>query len=305
MARFVQTEDAAVSTLRDTLRTPSQLIPVDTIRIASYNVRNLFGPTAKDPTTAAQSAALGQVIARIGADVFVFAEVENVAAIKSVFQKHVNPKLDSADRYDAFVCIGGNDRRGINVALVTRLSVRGATTFRDREFDGTVSPTSTRGKAAKFSRDLLGVHIQPTPDARTSFLYFAAHLKSKIGGPVADRKRQLEAEEIVDIFTRPPFGCDPFIDQRMLLSGDFNAEADGSEIATLKKSRLVDVFEKVADNHTYPTRLPKRKYPSTRLDYLFASAALAPKISDCCVDRRSPADEASDHYPIAATLRVI
>jgi endonuclease/exonuclease/phosphatase family metal-dependent hydrolase len=51
--------------------------------------------------------------------------------------------------------------------------------------------------------------------------------------------------------------------------------------------------------------LPKRRYPSTRLDYLFASAAMKPRVSRLQIRRDEPADAASDHYPISAAVRVV
>ncbi|MGB8639192.1 MAG: endonuclease/exonuclease/phosphatase family protein, partial [Pseudolabrys sp.] len=178
-------------------------------------------------------------------------------------------------------------------------SVRGKMSFSDREFG------SMEERATRFSRDLLGVKIQATPDADSSFLYFAGHLKSKIGGERAEEKRRIEAGEVINILTEPTFGNQPFMDQKLLFAGDMNDDPDSAVIDVLKGGGLDDLFAEVTPNDTFPTTLSKQRYPSTRLDYLFASAAMKPRVSRLQIRRDEPADEASDHYPISAAVRVV
>jgi len=290
--------------LLQTLRRPSQLRAVPEIRIASYNAYNLFDKESERAASAAQMRALGSVILGIRPHVIAFAEVENEQVIRRLFSTYVNSELDDDDKYDGFVCLAGNDKRGINVALVTKLSIRGVMTFHDREFDS--SPDT---QSVKFSRDLLGVDIQITDKSEDRYIHFAAHLKSKIGGQAAAEKRGMEATEIAGIFTEGAFGRTPFIDQPMLLTGDMNDDPDSAVIETLSASGLADMFAGEANANSYPTRIhegkkKKHKYPPTRLDYLFASPSMASRLSNLKVHRKGAADKASDHYPISATLRV-
>jgi endonuclease/exonuclease/phosphatase family metal-dependent hydrolase len=288
-----------VQQLRDVLRRPAELPRRAEITVASYNVYNLFGESAERPKPEEQLDALGEMILKLDADMISFAEVENVEALKSLFRSRVNKELEGDDKYDTFICVPANDPRGINVAMATRLSVRGKMSFSDREF----GPMEER--ATRFSRDLLGVKIQATPDADASFLYFAGHLKSKIGGESAESKRRMEASEVISILTEPTFGDQPFMGQRLLFAGDMNDDPDSAVIDVLKDGGLDDLFAAVTPNDTYPTNLPKRRYPSTRLDYLFASAAMKPRVSRLQIRRDEPADAASDHYPISAAVRVV
>jgi endonuclease/exonuclease/phosphatase family metal-dependent hydrolase len=288
-----------VSRLRDVLRRPAELARRAEITVASYNVYNLFGEDAERPKPEEQLDALGEMILKLNADIISFAEVENLETLKSLFQSRVNKKLEGDDKYDAFICVPANDPRGINVAMATRLSVRGKMSFSEREF-GPIDERATR-----FSRDLLGVKIQATPDAESSFLYFAGHLKSKIGGKSAEEKRRMEAGEVIGILTEPTFSDRPFMDQKLLFAGDMNDDPDSAVIGVLRGGGLDDLFAAVTPNDTYPTNLPKRKYPSTRLDYLFASAAMKPRVSGQRIRRDDPADAASDHYPISAVVSVV
>ena len=283
--------------LRKTLRLPKDLKKRSRIRVASYNVYNLFGEGADTPKPEEELEALGEMILGLDADLISFAEVDGIDTLKELFQTRVNPKLKENDKYDAYLCIPANDRRGINVALATRLSVRGKMSFSDREFE-------RDGKAIKFSRDLLGAMIQATPNPAHSFLYFAGHLKSKIGGDSAEEKRRLEATEVINILSESTFGG-PFLSQPLLLAGDLNDDPDSPVIDVLKGGPLADLFESVKPNTTYPTELPKRKRPPTRLDYLFASDAMKAKMTDLTIHREEPADQASDHYPISAVMQLL
>jgi endonuclease/exonuclease/phosphatase family metal-dependent hydrolase len=165
--------------------------------------------------------------------------------------------------------------------------------FQDREFG------DLEAKAKKFSRDLLGVELYATSAYR--FLFFVAHLKSKLGGDKAAEKRALEAKEIRSILEGPVFGGESFIHQPMILAGDMNDDPDAEVIDILRgkgKMALKDILEDLDDNYTYPTH---KKYPKTRLDYIFASKSI--QIERCAIHRDEPAAEASDHYPVSATIK--
>ncbi len=305
MSTFTMVERPELQeSLLQVLRRPHELRDVGSIVIASYNAYNLFDEKSETPTPREQMKALAEVILTLNPDVIAFAEVQNEGVIRSLFRRYVNPELEPRDKYDGFVCLAGNDRRGINVALVTRLSVRGTLTFHDREFDASDSKTPV-----KFSRDLLGVKIQITPNPAHSYLHFAAHLKSKIFGERAEIKRGMEASEIVNILTEATFAPTPFIGQDVIVTGDMNDDPDTRVINLFKDGQLTDTLASVQPNHTYPTKIHAetpghRKYPDTRLDYLFASPSMAARLSELTIHRTAAADRASDHYPISAVMRV-
>ena len=83
---------------------------------------------------------MGESILKLNADIISFAEVEDVETLKSLFRSRVNKELEGDDNYDAFICVPANDPRGINVAMATRLSVRGKMSFSDREFGSMEEP---------------------------------------------------------------------------------------------------------------------------------------------------------------------
>jgi endonuclease/exonuclease/phosphatase family metal-dependent hydrolase len=301
---------ARIEPLTEVLARPGELPDVETFRIAAYNVHNLFGPDPdvysqrpSPPATDEQLDALGEMIRNLDADAIAFEEVQNEKVLANLFRTRVNPRIrDRAYRFSTFVCIPSRDPRGINVALATRLAVNGSLTFHDREF-GALDERPTR-----FSRDLLGVDLFATPTYR--FLFFVAHLKSKMGGAPSQTKREIEATEIRTIVDTPQFGAgQPYIQQDMVVCGDMNEDPGQEPIEILKGKNggapLRDVLED--GGPTYPTHT---RYRKTRLDYMFASPSI--RIEGATVHRDDVdtnvdievARTASDHFPVSATVRV-
>ena len=303
MAFTVERNIAQVQMLSDVLVRPGELPDVPDIRIASYNAHNLFGDAPDvhssrpdPPASDEQLDALGDVILDLDADAIAFQEVQNEKILGELIRTRVNPKIaDRQYRFTSFVCIPARDPRGINVALATRLAVNGTLTFHDRDF----GPLDER--AVRFSRDLLGVELFATKVYR--FLFFVAHLKSKLGADHGVGKRALETTEIRTILEEPQFGGNPYIKQDMLLCGDMNDEPESDAIATLKGSgstQLLDVLGHLESAVSFPTH---RRYRKTRLDYILASQSLDIRDPKIHTDAEAAA-EASDHYPVSATIKV-
>ncbi|PYR57965.1 MAG: hypothetical protein DMF85_12170 [Acidobacteria bacterium] len=303
MAIDVERNAAPVQRLESVLVRPGELPDVPEFRIASYNAYNLFGDRPdinssrpNPPAPEEQLDALAEVILDLDADAIAFQEVQNEQTLAELFRSRVNPKIKEKEyRFTSFVCIPARDPRGINVALATRLAVNGTLTFHDREF----GPLDER--AARFSRDLLGVELFATKAYR--FLFFVAHLKSKLGADHGVAKRGLETGEIRTILETPQFGGNAFIAQDLVLCGDMNDDPDSAAVATLKgngTTRLIDVLGELRPSMSFPTH---NRYKKTRLDYILASPTLA--ISDPKIHTdEDAAPEASDHYPVSATVKV-
>jgi endonuclease/exonuclease/phosphatase family metal-dependent hydrolase len=297
---------ARVENLTDVLTRRAELREARSFRIGAYNVYNLFG-AAPDvyssqpnrPAPEEQLDALGKMILDLDADAIAFEEVQNEKILSDLFRTRVNPVLKSQRErpFESFVLVPAGDKRGINVALATRLAVNGTMTFHDREF----GPDSEA--AVRFSRDLLGVELYATPTYR--FLFFVAHLKSKIGGAAAEAIRGVEAEQIRSILEEPVFGSDrTFITQDTILAGDMNDDPGTRAIRILEgsagKPPLRDVFATVEPNYTFPTH---KRYAKTRLDFIFTSPTI--QVESPVIHRDNPAaGKASDHYPISVTVTI-
>ena len=299
-------DEAQVENLTNVLTRREELRDVPSFRIGAFNLYNLFGKRRdvnsqrpSSPTGKKRLDALGQMILDLDADAIAFEEVQNERVLSDLFRSRVNPELKRQRKrpFESFVLIPARDPRGINVALATRLAVNGAMTFHDREF----GPRTKR--PTRFSRDLLGVELYATRNYR--FLFFVAHLKSKIGGKSSEAKRRLEAKEIRAILEEPVFGSQQtYIQQDMILAGDMNDDPGTRVIKVLEgepgKGRLRDVLADVEPNFTFPTH---NRYKKTRLDFIFTSPSI--RVESPTIHRDNPAAAAaSDHYAVSANVTV-
>jgi endonuclease/exonuclease/phosphatase family metal-dependent hydrolase len=302
----VSANTAQIERLDEILKRPAELKYVSEFRIGTYNVHNLFGDredvhsaNPDPPSTPEHLHALGKMIVDLDADVIAFQEVQNEKILGKLFRTYVNPTLRKRgeDTFTTFVCVPARDPRGINVALATRLAVRGTLTFHDYEFG------SLDDKAVRFSRDLLAVETFVTPKYR--FLFFVAHLKSKLGGDPADEKRAIEASEIRELLEQPVFGGAPYIQQDLVLAGDMNDDPESTVIEILRgdprNHGLCDLLEKTEPRFTYPTHTRR---PKTQLDFMFASPSMVSRVTEVKIHREEPAAVASDHYPASATIQL-
>ena len=160
---------ARVESLTEVLTRRAEMRDLPSFRLAAYNVYNLFGALtdvySRQPNRAAppeQLDALGKMIVDLDADAIAFEEVQNEKILSDLFRTRVNPVLTREGQrpFESFVLVPARDKRGINVALATRLAVNGTMTFHDREF----GPETE--SAMRFSRDLLGVELYATPTYR-------------------------------------------------------------------------------------------------------------------------------------------
>jgi exodeoxyribonuclease-3 len=84
------------------------------------------------------------------------------------------------------------------------------------------------------------------------------------------------------------------------------ARIDTRAVAALDAAGLIDVFHASGTGRaeTAPTRLGGAEFSDMRLDYLFATPALAAHVRECHVLVSATADRASDHYPLLATIDI-
>jgi len=82
------------------------------------------------------------------------------------------------------------------------------------------------------------------------------------------------------------------------------ARVDTRAVAALDAAGLVDVFRAAGTGRveTAPTALGGPEFSGMRLDYLFASPALAAYVRSCRVFESPDTDRASDHYPVVADV---
>ena len=271
----------------------------DTITIASYNVLNLFDPV-DDPYTNDQTTApkprhelrgVAQVIRELSADVVGLVEVEN----RGYLQQFVDVYLP--DMGYEVVLYEGNDLRGIDVAVLSRLPVGPVTSYRHVTFpDGEGSPM-------RYQRDLLRVQIEP-PGA-PAFDVFVVHLKSKGGEENGGLRLRLgEARHIRrtadEILAREP-------DRRFVILGDFNDTIDSEPVQTILgtgTSSLITFVPELPPGETVTYNQPPHL---SMIDFIIASPAMARAYvpgSYRILLGGSPEKTGSDHNPVVARFKL-
>jgi endonuclease/exonuclease/phosphatase family metal-dependent hydrolase len=141
-----------------------------------------------EPVSEIATQMTAQVIRDVAADIFAVIEVDNRTAVLR-FNDQGLP-LVGATGYSHVMVIDGNDDRGIDVGLLTRLPIGTIRSHVDDMKDG--------GRI--FSRDCPEYEIAVSPTA--TLLLLVNHLKSKGYGPPAqsNARRRLQAERVRQIY---------------------------------------------------------------------------------------------------------
>jgi endonuclease/exonuclease/phosphatase family metal-dependent hydrolase len=273
--------------------------PRSSFTVATYNVENLFDdhddPYAEDEKTIPETKpreeveALGRVILSLDADVLALQEVES----RGVLRKFKNGLLKAMEYGDP-VHYEGNDRRGIDVALLSNVPVGQVTSYRHLTF------ATDQGKSARFSRDLIRVRVHPS--AEFWFDLFVVHLKS--GSQAEDRdKREAEARkvrEIVDEALAQDAGY------RCIVLGDFNDHRESRTLKTIEgegNEKLFCPSDSLPEEEKFTFFRNGKK---ARFDYILCSPSMRELYMEQSVRvvGGADADSASDHKPLAATFLI-
>ena len=270
-------------------------------RIASYNVLNMFDdiddPGKKDEKTRPKSAqseeALADVILASEADVIALQEVEKLSALREF-----RDEQGLTEEYPHLVLVEGNDNRGIDVALMSKLPVENVVSHKDKVFP--IKGQKKRG----FLRDLLQADINVPEYGPVRF--FVSHFASKVGGKRADRMRIAEAKAAREIIKEE---TKDFPSQKYVILGDFNASPDSPTVKEFLRTDsdgwgMVDAFREEPDTVSYPTReRTAKKWGYQKIDHILMS----PEMAETQVEERAflheDSEEASDHWMVSADFK--
>ncbi|HSW43980.1 MAG TPA: endonuclease/exonuclease/phosphatase family protein, partial [Phycisphaerae bacterium] len=249
------------------VKPPMSAVPGADITVGTYNVMNLFDvfddpysdDTPEDAKPRAQLAALARSIRSLNADVLALQEAEN----RSILEAFVRAFL--ADMGYEVVLFEGNDTRGIDVAVLSRLPVGAVTSHRH------LLLPDAKGNMTRFRRDLLQVRIQPP--GGTSFDVFVVHLKSKAGEEAGGLDLRLGEATQVRVILNERLKTDP--NAQFVLCGDFNDTQDSEPIKAILGSgpgQLASFFKDLpADDQVTFNREPYREM----IDFILASPAMS------------------------------
>ena len=263
--------------------------------IASYNVLNLFDehddPYHSDegtrPKPKQQLENLAKTIRKANADVVALQEVENRGYLE-IF----NRAMLSDMGYKHVVCFEGNDRRGIDCAVLSRLPVGPVTSHRHLEFsDGC-------GGTLRFRRDLLQVRI--LPPGGLAFDIFVVHLKSKRGGSSTRRIRVGEASQL----RRTLDGLlEEDSNALFVVCGDFNDEQDSEAVKIVRGKGAGALKDFLSDLPEGAVTYSQDRFRSI-IDFIFCSPAMGLRYvpKSYRVLDGSAESSGSDHNPVLIQL---
>ncbi len=283
---------------------PPPYLPEETPRpagshftLATFNVLNLFDdkddPYHDDETTRAKPEQelrrIATLIQNIDVDILALQEVENRGILKRFIDTHLQDL-----GYRHVVLYEGNDRRGIDVCLVSRFPIGFVTSHRHLRFP------DHQGVVRHFRRDLLVVQLQP---ANTEpFEVWVVHLKSHRGGNQSDSIRLAEANQIRALLD-DRFANDP--ESRILVCGDFNDTLQSATLQTILKSRT-ESLACALDHIPQVNRITYNRAPYRQMiDFILWSPAMARDylVNSYKIHYGTTETNGSDHNPVVATFR--
>lgn len=268
------------------------------LTIATYNVLNLFDdlddPYHADEGTPGKPRAelerVAKVLRKIDADVIALQEVENRWYVERFLEVFL-PNLG----YEV-VHFEGNDLRGIDVCLLSRVPIGPVRSYRHVRF-----PDAT-GKTRRFSRDLVAVELQPAGAAPLEV--WVLHLKSNYGGrPHAEPIRLGEAQQVRRMLEER-FRQNPRA--RIVVLGDFNDTWESASTQALVGSGPF-ALQCFAESLPEEQRITYNREPHrSMIDFILCSPALAESYvkNSYRIWPGSVDSQGSDHNPVAARFRV-
>ncbi|MGG6294761.1 endonuclease/exonuclease/phosphatase family protein [Leptolyngbya sp. AN02str] len=301
------------------------------VRIGTFNAENLFARLrfkddyslaggSQDQWTVGATQMLpfsdryrmtAQAMGAIQADVLALQEIENLMTLKQFLRQFKAYWPEGGYPYQ--ILIEGNDRRLIDVALISRYPLGYVRTYQhDRNAKGQLI----------FSRDCLEVDVLLPNDKRLTV--FVNHFKSMHGGREETMHiRKIQASRVVDI-VQSRFHPDPG-SASWVIAGDFNDFMPSEGLAPLlTQPWLENVLERLPKSNQW-THYFAGADEYNQLDYLLISKALAdanpnampiverrglPKRALKATGDRFPGvgfntPKASDHCPVVIELELL
>lgn len=269
------------------------------IVISIFNVENLFDdaddPYRHDEGTPEKSRdALEKVAAairKVNADVVALQEVES----RGFLERFVTLFLPDMG-YSHIVHFEGNDKRGIDVALLSRAPIGEVTSRRHLEFVG------PDGVTRRFQRDVPAITVMPSDAA--PFEIWPVHFKSRSdSADTSEPIRLAEAAEMRRLLDAE-FAANP--DARIVVAGDFNDTRESKSMAIVLGSGATEMWapepRETSDSLVDP-EFPEGRAP---IDFITCSPAMRKLFIEesAEVRRAPPSQDGSDHDPQWATFQL-
>ncbi len=211
-------------------------------------------------------------IRAVKADVMCVVEVEN----RLMLEDFNRDGLASSGKFAEVMCIDGNDKRGIDVGLMSDFPIR---SVRPHIYD-------KNGISRTFSRDCPEMETQ-LPDG-TSLHILCNHFISKMNGdpPASKNRRTRQAKAVADILARYDLRKD-----LVVVAGDLNDTPESSAMAPLLGvPDLFDVLELQFGQNMDQRWTYKYRKELNQIDYVLVSKPLKDAFVAAGIERRGIPD---------------
>ncbi len=244
----------------------------------------------------------GRVISEVNPDILVCIEVEDRPSLQRFNEQILAAVFDI--EYPHVMVVDGNDRRGIDVGILSRFPILGIRSH--------VDDKNPNGELT-FSRDCPEYEISISRD--TTLVICPNHFKSKRGGddPKAKARRLAQGTTTASIVRK----CAKNVTPLVLVAGDLNDTPLSPAVAILADKGWADI----QSHPNYPNDRPGTYQTGTasqKIDYLIMSPALKKTVVDVGIERRGTYhptlwtsfegvdknNEASDHHCIWADFNL-
>lgn len=282
---------------------------MDRVRIATYNVQNLFLCGEGAPKPPAQVRALVRMIRLVDADVLMLQEVGSQASLDAL-----NERLEVA--YPHATLLPGHSNRSIHLGVLSRQPVKLTSLSGDAltNADGAHLRHHASAEDAeqgilsdvRVQRDVLLCEVQAEAAPDGVLALVGVHLKSRTNPPwqvlASDEVRAAESRRIAEVVgvyrAQHP-------SRALILLGDFNDLSVADALSPLDALDLVDCHA-VALRNAAVRRNPSTYWPkrAMRIDRLLLSEDTARRVvpGSTQIHAGRMGREASDHFPVSLEL---
>lgn len=270
--------------------------PAQSVKIVNWNVHNFVNDVLDSNVLAEEidtnwlthKTDIARVLRELDPDIVMLQEIENGAVLEAL-----NAELD--DAFPFLVLYQGNDPRGINIALLSKIEVVLAKTHRSEKFKKIGDP---QGPAYRYARDCVEVHIKV---GERPVVLLGVHYKAKENDN--PDKRLAEAQHtraIADQLAEE----DP--ERAIVILGDFN-DTPGSSPYDWTLGNDPSRYRNAADHVQAPLRWTfNYKGQLELVDQQMANSVLYEMLDPNTVEilHTDAVETASDHAPIVATYEI-
>ncbi|MFN8608853.1 MAG: hypothetical protein U0931_15070 [Vulcanimicrobiota bacterium] len=268
------------------------------LTLVTYNLKNFFDGVGADKAKGTgekpvwEVNALTKVVQRSGAEVLTGQEIENKQVLQDWTDERLNGQLPNV------ALEPGNDRRGIQVGMLSKYPMLKIVSHKDEELEG----------GRRFSRDLLRVDLEVQGETISVYTTHSHSRRRDQLADEADAQRLAEANAIKRIVTRE---MAEYPNRLYIITGDFNDTTEDPALQALLEGpgeRLIDTLSGQPEENrvTWPADPDKAgKFPVGQFDHILIPERMKDRLLDCQVlDYREMTQNASDHKPVRARFKV-